>query len=115
MSEHMPYKVETVKVPKEWEEHAHIDEDKYEKLYEKSVEDPDAFWGKEAERLDWIKPFMRVKNTTFEYPDVSIKWFEDGTLNVAANCIDRHLKTRGEQTAIIWEPDDPNEPAQHIT
>jgi len=115
MSEHMPYKVETVKVPKSWKKRAHIDKDKYEKLYEKSVKKPDKFWGEEAKRLDWIKPFKRVKNTTFEYPDVSIKWFEDGTLNVAANCVDRHLKKRGKQTAIIWEPDDPNEPAQHIT
>ena len=67
------------------------------------------------ERIDWIKPFTKVKNTTFEYPDVSIKWFEDGTLNVSANCIDRHLKKRGKQTAIIFEPDDPNAPALHIT
>ena len=66
-------------------------------------------------RLDWIKPFTKVKNTTFEYPNVSIKWFEDGTLNVSANCIDRHLQTRGDQTAIIWEPDGPETEARHIT
>jgi acetyl-CoA synthetase len=107
MSEHKAYKVETVKVPKEWKKRAFIDKDEYEKLYGRSVEKPDKFWGKEGKRLDWIKPYTRVKDTSFAYPDVSIRWFEDGTLNVAANCIDRHLKKRGEQVAIIWEPDDP--------
>ncbi|MGA7457860.1 MAG: acetyl-coenzyme A synthetase N-terminal domain-containing protein, partial [Methyloceanibacter sp.] len=107
MSEHKQFKVETVKVPKKWKERAYIDKDEYQKLYKKSVENPDKFWGKEGKRLDWIKPYTRVKNASFAYPDVSIKWFEDGTLNVSANCIDRHLKKRGKQTAIIFEPDDP--------
>jgi len=115
MSEHKSYKIETVKVPKKWKDRAFIDKDTYRKLYEKSVAKPDKFWGKEGKRLDWIKPYTRVKNTSFEYPDVSIKWFEDGTLNVAANCVDRHLKKRGKKTAIIWEPDDPNADARHIT
>ena len=115
MSEHKNYKVDAVKVPKKWKERAFIDKDAYRKLYKKSVEQPDKFWGKEAKRIDWIKPFTRVKNTSFEYPNVSIKWFEDGTLNVAANCTDRHLKKRGKQTAIIWEPDDPNAEAKHIS
>ena len=115
MSEHKTYKVETVKVPKAWKERAFIDKDKYEKLYEKSVEKPDKFWGKEGERLDWIKPYTRVKNTSFEHPNVSIKWYEDGTLNISANCVDRHLKKRGKKTAIIWEPDDPNAAARHIS
>jgi acetyl-CoA synthetase len=115
MSEHKAYKVETVKVPKEWKKHAFIDKDEYEKLYRKSVEKPDKFWGKEGKRLDWIKPYTRVKETSLAYPDVSIRWFEDGTLNVAANCIDRHLKKRGEQVAIIWEPDDPAQEGRHIT
>ena len=114
MSEYK-YKVDAVKVPKKWKERAFIDKDAYRKLYKKSVEQPDKFWGKEAKRIDWIKPFTRVKNTSFDYPDVSIKWFEDGTLNVAANCTDRHLKKRGKQTAIIWEPDDPNAEAKHIS
>jgi acetyl-CoA synthetase len=87
----------------------------YEQMYAASVADPAAFWGEQAKRLDWIKPFTTVKNTTFSYPDVSIKWFEDGVLNVAANCIDRHLETRGDQTAIIWEPDNPSDVARHIT
>ena len=94
---------------------AHINAEKYEAMYNASVADPDAFWAEHGKRIDWIKPFTKVKNTTFEYPDVSIKWFEDGTLNVSANCIDRHLATRGDQTAIIWEADDPNVPAEHIT
>ena len=115
MSEHKAYKVETVKVPKEWKKRAFIDKDEYEKLYRRSVEKPDKFWGKEGKRLDWIKPYTRVKDTSFAYPDVSIRWFEDGTLNVAANCIDRHLKKRGKQVAIIWEPDDPAQEGRHIT
>jgi acetyl-CoA synthetase len=105
----------TYKVPKRWKEKAHIDKDKYEKLYAKSLKDPDKFWGKQAERIDWIKPFSVVKNCSFAYPNISIKWFEDGTLNVSANCVDRHLKKRGKQVAIIWEPDGPNEEAKHIT
>jgi acetyl-CoA synthetase len=115
MAEHKVYKVQDYKVPKEWKERAFIDKAAYEKLYEKSLDKPDKFWGKEGQRIDWIKPYAKVKNTTFEYPDVSIKWFEDGTLNVSANCIDRHLKKRGKQTAIIFEPDDPKAEAQHIT
>jgi acetyl-CoA synthetase len=100
MSEHKPYPVEAVKVSKEWKERAYIDKDEYEKLYEKSIEKPDKFWAKQAERIDWIKPFTKVKNTTFEYPNVSIKWFEDGTLNVSANCVDRHhLRARRSQRA----------------
>jgi len=115
MSEHKKYKIEAVKVPKKWKTSAFIDKDEYEKLYKKSVEKPDKFWGKEGQRIDWIKPYTRVKDTSFDYPDVSIKWFEDGTLNVSANCIDRHLKKRGKQTAIIFEPDDPAQDAKHIT
>jgi acetyl-CoA synthetase len=95
---------------------AHIDIATYEKMYEASVSDPDTFWGDEArKRLDWIEPFTKVKDTNFTLGEVSIKWFEDGVLNVAHNCIDRHLATRGDQTAIIFEPDDPETPAQHIT
>jgi acetyl-CoA synthetase len=107
---------ETVyKVSKDWKKQAFINKDEYEKQYRKSVEKPDKFWGKEGERIDWIKPYSVVKNTSFTYPDVSIKWFEDGTLNVSANCVDRHLKKRRHQVAIIWEPDDPAEAPRHIT
>ncbi len=87
---------------------SHADKAKYDEMYAASVADPDAFWGEQGKRLDWIKPYTKVKNTSFEYPDISIKWYEDGVLNVSANCIDRHLATRGDQTAIIWESDDPN-------
>ncbi len=115
MAEHEVFKLKTYKVPKKWKDRAFIDKEEYERLYEKSVQKPDKFWGKEGKRLDWIKPYTIVKNTSFEYPDISIKWFEDGTLNVSANCIDRHLKKRGKQVAIIWEPDDPAAEARHIT
>ena len=91
-----------------------IDAKGYHDLYKQSVENPDAFWGEHGKRLDWIKPYTKVKNTTFAYPDVSIKWFEDGVLNVAANCVDRHLATRGDQTAILWEGDDPKD-NKHVT
>ncbi len=94
---------------------AHVNAEKYEEMYAASVNDPEAFWGEQGKRLDWIKPYTKVKNTSFEPGNISIKWYEDGTLNVAANCIDRHLETRGDQTAIIFEPDDPAEEAQHIT
>ncbi len=94
---------------------AHVDAAKYEDMYAASIRDPEGFWAEHGKRLDWIKPFSKVKNVNYMYPDVSIKWYEDGTLNVAANCIDRHLETRGDQTAIIWEPDDPDDAAQHIT
>jgi len=98
-------------VPSEWAKKAHIDNDKYLEMYEASIKDPDAFWGEHGKRIDWIKPYTKVKNTSFEYDSLSIKWYEDGTLNVCANCVDRHLETRGDQTAIIWEGDDPNDDA----
>ena len=94
---------------------AHIDAAKYDQMYAASIKDPDSFWAEHGKRIDWIKPFTKVKNTTFEFGKVDIKWFEDGTLNVSANCIDRHIATRGDQTAIIWEPDEVTTPAQHIT
>ena len=93
---------------------AHADKARYQAMYEESVRNPDAFWGREAKRLDWIKPFTKVKNTSFDPGAVSIKWFEDGRLNVSVNCIDRHLSKRGDQTAIIFECDDPND-SRHIT
>ena len=96
-------------------EKAHIDQATYDEMYARSIADPDAFWGEHGKRLDWISPFKTVKNCSYAYENVSIKWFEDGTLNVSANCVDRHLETRGDQTAIIWEPDSPNDEAQHIT
>ena len=94
---------------------AHINADQYKAMYAASIKDPEAFWAEHGKRIDWIKPYTKVKNTSFAPGAVDIKWFEDGTLNVSANCIDRHLATRGDQTAIIWEPDDPKDQAQHIT
>jgi acetyl-CoA synthetase len=94
---------------------AHADAATYEEMYAASIADPEGFWGTHGQRIDWIKPFSKVKNTSFAPGNIDIKWFEDGTLNVAANCIDRHLEIRGDQTAIIFEPDDPEEAAQHIT
>ena len=99
--------VEVVPVSDDWAKRAHVDNDAYLKMYAQSVEDPDGFWGEHGKRLTWMKPYSRVKNTSYDPHNVSIKWFEDGTLNVSANCIDRHLETRGDQVAIIWEGDDP--------
>ncbi|HVV65658.1 MAG TPA: acetate--CoA ligase [Rhizomicrobium sp.] len=102
-------------VPDEWKKRALIDRAKYEEMYARSVKTPDAFWAEQAQRLDWIKPFAKVKNVSWDPNNLFIKWFEDGQLNVSANCIDRHLPKRAKQTAIIWEPDDPNAAARHIT
>lgn len=84
-----------------------LNREQYDEMYRQSIDDPDAFWGEHGKRIDWIKPYTKVKNTTFEYEDLSIKWFEDGQLNASVNCLDRHLETRGDQTAIIFEGDDP--------
>ena len=99
-------------VSEELAKSAWIDNNKYQNMYEQSQSDPEKYWAEEGKRLDWIKPYSTVKNTSFAYPDVSIKWYEDGTLNVSANCIDRHLEKRGDQVAIIWEGDDPAEDAK---
>ncbi|HHB81544.1 MAG TPA: acetyl-coenzyme A synthetase, partial [Aliiroseovarius sp.] len=80
---------------------AHVDAEKYAEMYAESVSDPDGFWGREGKRLDWFEEYTKVKDTSFEPGNISIKWFEDGVLNAAYNCIDRHLPTRGDQTAII--------------
>ena len=92
---------------------AWVDAAKYEAMYERSVKDPEGFWAEHGKRLDWIKPFTKVKDCAF-VGDVHIRWFHDGTLNASANCLDRHLAKRGDQTAIIWEGDDPKE-SRHIT
>ena len=93
---------------------SHADKATYEAMYAASIADPDAFWAAQGKRLDWMTPYTKVKDTTFEHSGVSVKWYEDGVLNVSANCIDRHLATRGTQTAIIWEGDNPEDSA-HIT
>ena len=94
---------------------AHINEAKYNEMYAASIADPDAFWGEQGKRLDWIKPYTSVRDVDFTLGNVHINWYADATLNVSANCIDRHLAKRGDQTAIIFEPDSPDEEAQHIT
>ena len=94
-------------VPAEWAKRAWVDDAKYNSMYAASVADPDAFWGEHGRRIDWIKPFTKVKNVSYAPGAVSIKWFEDGVLNVSSNCVDRHLAKRGDQIAIIWEGDDP--------
>jgi acetyl-CoA synthetase len=96
-----------IPVPEDWQSRAYIDEAKYDAMYKQSVEDPEGFWREQAKRLDWIKPFTKVKNVSWDPGDLFIKWFEDGTLNASANCIDRHLPKRADQTAILWEGDDP--------
>ncbi len=96
-------------VPEEWKKRAFIDAAKYAAMYQRSIKDPNGFWGEEAKRIDWFKPFTKVKHTSYDPHNVSIKWFEDGVTNVAHNCIDRHVAKRGDQVAIIWEGDDPKD------
>ena len=98
----------------QWAHDAYVDAAKYKEMYASSIAHKDQFWAAHGRRIDWIKPFTKVKNTSFDPHNVSIKWFEDGITNVAHNCIDRHLGDKGDQTAIIWEGDDPNE-TKHIS
>jgi acetyl-CoA synthetase len=99
----------TIPVSREWQARAHVDDVGYRAMHAAASADPEAFWGKHGQRLDWIKPYTKVKDTSFNEADFRIRWFYDGELNASANCIDRHLATRGEQTAIIWEGDDPHQ------
>ncbi|HAA91552.1 MAG TPA: acetyl-coenzyme A synthetase, partial [Rhodospirillaceae bacterium] len=84
-----------------------VDNDKYLEMYQRSVEDPETFWAEQGKRIDWIKPYSQIKDVSYAHDDVHIRWYYDGTLNASANCIDRHLESHGDQTAIIWEGDDP--------
>jgi len=101
-------------VTAEFAKNAHIDKAKYEDMYGASIDDSEAFWAEHGKRIDWIKPYTKVRDVNFKTPGVSIKWFYDGTLNASANCLDRHLETRGDHTAIIWEGDDPAD-SEHVT
>jgi acetyl-CoA synthetase len=101
-------------VTAEWAKRAFVDNGKYLDLYKSSVADPVAFWREQGKRVDWIKPYTKVKNVSYDAKNLFIRWYEDGSLNVAANCVDRHLAKRGNQTAIIWEGDDPKD-SKHIT
>src|SRR5688572_12772211 len=96
-------------VPADWAKRAWANDAKYKEMYAASIADPNKFWGEQAKRITWIKPFTKVKNTSYAPGNISIKWFEDGTLNACFNCVDRHLEKRGNQTAIIWEGDDPKD------
>src|SRR5271168_1708827 len=101
-------------VPAEWAKRAWVNAAKYEEMYKRSLTDPNGFWAELGKRIDWFTPYSKVKNTSFDAHNVSIKWFEDGVTNDAHNCINRHLHSRGNQTAIIWEGDDPKD-SKHIT
>jgi acetyl-CoA synthetase len=101
-------------IPQDFAAAAQVRRADYERLYAESVEDPNGFWGRIGRRLEWIKEFSRVKDSSFSESDFHTRWFEDGKLNVSSNCLDRHLDTRGDKTAIIWESDDPNR-SEHIS
>ncbi len=106
---------QTYPVPADWASNALVNSELYASMYHRSIDDPDGFWREEAKRIDWIKPFTVAKDTSFDEADFRINWFADGTLNLSANCLDRHLATRGDVTAIIWEPDDPAESHRKIS
>ncbi len=99
-------------VPEEWAKKAWINREKYEEWYRRSVEDNEGFWAEHGKRIDWFKPYTKVKDVSFAYDDVHIHWYYDGELNACYNCIDRHLPERADQVAFIWEGDDPNEDAK---
>ncbi|MGD1036457.1 MAG: acetate--CoA ligase, partial [Roseiarcus sp.] len=94
-------------VPAEWAKRAWVDQARYDEMYDRSIKDPQGFWAEHGKRIDWFKPYTKVKNTSYDTHRVAIKWFEDGVVNAAYNCVDRHLAKRANQTAIIWEGDDP--------
>ena len=95
-------------VDKAVSERAHINADRYEQMYRASVEDNEGFWAEQAKRIDWIKPFTEVKDVSLAKDDLHIRWYGDGTLNVCYNCVDRHLESKADDVAIIWEGDDPD-------
>ena len=97
------------KVSSDWAKKAYVNNEKYNQLYQESISSPEKFWEENGKRIDWIKPYTIIKNTSYKKGNINIRWFEDGTLNVAANCVDRHLSKNGNKTAIIWESDDGKE------
>src|SRR5690606_28971553 len=103
-----------IPVPPEWAKRAYVDDVAYRAMHAAALADPEAFWGVHGQRLDWIKPYTKVKDTSFNEADFHIRWYWDGVLNVSVNCIDRHLEKRGDQVAIIWEGDDPHQ-SRHIS
>ena len=105
----------TYPIPHDFALQSNLTPEKYASIYAASIEDPEAFWGTMGQRLDWITPYTKVKNVSWDKSNLSVKWYEDGVLNVTENCLDRHLETRGDKTAIIWEPDSPDSPARKLT
>ncbi|MEK9708086.1 MAG: acetate--CoA ligase, partial [Alphaproteobacteria bacterium] len=100
---------ETFPVPDDWAKRAWADEAKYDEMYQRSIEDPEGFWGEHGKRLDWIEPYTKVKDVSYDASNLHVQWYQDGVLNASANCLDRHLAQRGDQVAIIWEGDDPGD------
>ena len=107
--------IQVYPVPKGIASSAHIDEAGYLEMYKRSIEDNEGFWREQGQRVDWIKPYTKISNVNWTIPDVSTKWYEDGTLNASYNCIDRHVESRGNKAALIWEPDDPLKDSLTIT
>ena len=99
---------QTYPVKAGFKEKSYLNESQYFEMYQRSIEDNESFWAEQGARIDWIKPFTQVKDVSYAKDDLHINWYHDGTLNVAANCIDRHLADKADQTAIIWEGDDPS-------
>ena len=102
-------------VPQEWAQSAKFDAERYKEHYQQSITDIDGFWRKEAQRIDWMRPFETVKDTSYNKDDFRIRWFTEGQLNITANCLDRHLEESGDTLAIIWDPDNPADPVRRIT
>ena len=105
---------ELFEVSDEWSSNSLIDSHKYNDWYQNSFDNNEEFWSEHGKRIDWIKPYSKVKNVNYHKNDFCIKWYEDGSLNASSNCIDRHLRERADQVAIIWEGDDPNLSLIHI-
>ena len=100
---------EIFSVPAGWAQRALVDDSEYKKMYRHSVENPDSFWDEHGKRIDWIKPYTKIKDVSYAPDDLHIRWYQDGTLNASVNCLDRHLESRGDQVAIIWEGDEPSD------
>ena len=100
---------ELIPVKAGWSSRAYIDQAKYEEMYTQSISDPEDFWDKHGKRLHWMKAYSKVKDVSYAHDDVHIRWYYDGTLNASVNCLDRHLPERADQTAIIWEGDEPSD------
>ncbi|MCB0384483.1 MAG: AMP-binding protein, partial [Bdellovibrionales bacterium] len=110
----MHHSDDRIAVKPEWEKNAHVNKAKYKDLYQQSIQDPEGFWAKQAERITWTKKWNKVKDTSFKKP-VHVKWFEGGKLNASYNCIDRHLESHADRVAFFWEPDSTTEETLTIT